>query len=88
MKVVYDAFCAASFLQEAVEIWAQYVTGHPRSKGRAQLFKDGPWSDQDLSDLANLMPALNFGHPAEQATYGPRLIQIIKDHKLKQYDTP
>jgi hypothetical protein len=88
MKKVYDTFCAASSLQEAVEIWAQYVTGHPRSKGRPQLFKGAPWSDQELSDLANLMPALNFGHPAEQATYGPRLIQIINDNRLKRYDAP
>jgi hypothetical protein len=84
--VVNDRFCGASSYKEAVEIWAQYVTEHPASQSSAHLFKDGPWTDDELAQIAALLPRLNFGNNKTRATYGQDVMRIVDQLKLRRFD--
>lgn len=83
-SAVSDRFCAATTFEEAVEIWAQYVTKHPHSKKHESVFKDGPWSEADLQAIADLMPKLMFGNGHK--SYPGELMKIIKEHDLTRFD--
>jgi hypothetical protein len=81
---VMDRFCAANSYEQAVEIWAQYVTGHPRSKQRQGLFKERPWSESDRRAIADLMPALMFGKG--HTNYPQLLMKVIAENGLAARD--
>ena len=82
---VPDRFCSAFSLQEAVEIWGQYVSKHPHSKSIASLLTGGPWSDETLTALANHMhTALRFGAGVDN--YGAEVMRVIKQFTLTKYD--
>jgi uncharacterized FlgJ-related protein len=81
---VPDRFCAATTFEEAVEIWAQYVTKHPHSKKHQAAFKDGPWSQADVQAVADLMPGLMFGNGNK--AYPGDLMKVIQENDLMRFD--
>jgi Mannosyl-glycoprotein endo-beta-N-acetylglucosaminidase len=79
-----DLFCSASSYQEAVEIWAQYVTKHPHNKRVAHLYNGGPWTEKQLTAIADGMTSMVFGKGSPN--YGQELMKIVTANKLTQFD--
>jgi hypothetical protein len=83
LKLVNDRFCGAVSFREAVQIWGEYVTHHPRTK--KNLFIDPPWSDAHLRAIGELMKGIGFGSKVV-GDYTHELMRIIDNHKLRQFD--
>src|SRR5262245_60936016 len=84
-KPVMDRFCSASSYEDAVEIWAQYVTQHPHSKSVANLLKGPPWARGEIQTLANHM-STSLGFGVGYANYGQEVLNLIDECNLTRYD--
>lgn len=83
---VNDRFCRADTFEEAIRIWAEYVTRHPNSGAIRGLLTGGPWTTAQLETIAGHMSDINFGKGHSKAEYRKLVMDVIRIHNLTRFD--